>query len=146
MVTVELSKDEKLVLPESLGRSLGLREGDRVEVRRQDDVLWLQRKEMSDILGPLTDLSRIVSSSRPVGSVDVEKTWTSTATSRSMSTQSYLKELRALAERLSIDPRIRLVGTERGDLSATMDYMDRYACLPRDAMHLAVMARLGIEA
>lgn len=73
MVTVELSKDEKLVLPKSLGRSLGLREGDRVEVRRQDDVLWLQRKEMSDILGPLTDLSRIVSSSRPVGSVDVEK-------------------------------------------------------------------------
>lgn len=62
-----------------------------------------------------------------------------------MSTQSYLKELRALVERLSIDPRIRLVGTERGDLSATMDYMDRYACLPRDAMHLAVMARLGID-
>jgi len=73
MVTVQLSKDEKLILPESLGRSLGLREGDRVEVRRQDDVLWLQRKEMSDALGPLTDLSRIVSSSRPVGSVDVEK-------------------------------------------------------------------------
>ena len=74
MVTVQLSKDEKLILPESLGRSLGLREGDRVEVRRQDSILWLQRKEMSDALGPLTDLSRIVSSSRPVGSVDVEKT------------------------------------------------------------------------
>jgi hypothetical protein len=27
MVTVQLSKDEKLILPESLGRSLGLREG-----------------------------------------------------------------------------------------------------------------------
>ncbi len=73
MVTVQLSKDEKLILPESLGRSLGLREGDRVEVRRQDDVLWLQRKEMSDVLGPLTDLSRIISSSRPVGSADAEK-------------------------------------------------------------------------
>ena len=73
MVTVQLSKDEKLILPESLGRSLGLREGDRVEVRRQDGVLWLQRKEMSDVMGPLTDLSRIVSSSRPVGSVNVEK-------------------------------------------------------------------------
>ena len=73
MVTVQLSKDERLILPESLGRSLGLREGDRVEVRRQDGVLWLQRKEMSNVPGPLTDLSRIVSSSRPVGSVDVEK-------------------------------------------------------------------------
>ena len=73
MVTVQLSKDEKLILPESLGRSLGLREGDRVEVRRQDGVLWLQRKERSDVLGPLTELSKIVSSARPVGSVDVEK-------------------------------------------------------------------------
>ena len=73
MVTVQLSKDEAVVLPESLGRRLGLREGDRVEVRREDGVLWLQPQETSDVLGPLTDLSRIVSSSRPVGSVDVEK-------------------------------------------------------------------------
>ena len=72
MVTVELSKEEKLVLPESLGRSLGLREGDRVEVRRQNDVLWFQRKERLNDLGPLTELSKIVSSSRPIGSVDVE--------------------------------------------------------------------------
>ena len=74
MVTVQLSKEEKLILPESLGHSLGLREGDRVEVRRQDNVLWFQRKEVLEALGPLTDLSRIVSSSRPVGSVDVEET------------------------------------------------------------------------
>ena len=67
-------KDEKLILPESLERSLGLREGDFVEVRRQDDVLWLQRREMSDAVGPLTDLSGIVFSSHPVGSVDAEKT------------------------------------------------------------------------
>jgi bifunctional DNA-binding transcriptional regulator/antitoxin component of YhaV-PrlF toxin-antitoxin module len=73
MVTVQLSKEEKLVLPESLGHSLGLREGDRVEVRRQDGVLWLQRQETPESLGPLTDLSKIVSSSRPVGSVDVDK-------------------------------------------------------------------------
>jgi hypothetical protein len=77
MVTVQPSRDEKLILPESLGRSLGLRESDRVEVRRHvaghSDVLWLQRKEMSDVLGPLTDLSKIISSSRPVGSVDVEQ-------------------------------------------------------------------------
>ena len=72
MVTVELSKEEKLVLPESLGRSLGLRQGDRVEVRRQNDVLWFQRKERLSGLGPLTDLSKIVSSSRPIGSVDIE--------------------------------------------------------------------------
>jgi predicted nucleic acid-binding protein len=50
-----------------------------------------------------------------------------------------------LVERLSIDPRIRLVGTEGEDLFAVMDYMNEYACLPRDAMHLAVMARLGID-
>jgi hypothetical protein len=73
MVTVKLSKEEKLILPESLGRSLGLSEGDQVEVRRQNNVLWFQRKESLDALGPLTDLSRIVSSSRPVGSVDVEE-------------------------------------------------------------------------
>ena len=72
MVTVQLSTEEKLILPESLGRSLGLYEGDRVQVRRQDNVLWFQRKENLDTLGPLTDLARIVSSSRVVGSVDVE--------------------------------------------------------------------------
>jgi predicted nucleic acid-binding protein len=59
--------------------------------------------------------------------------------------QPYLGELRVLVDRLSIDPRIRLVGTEREDVSAAMEYMDRYACLPRDAMHLAVMTRLGID-
>ena len=74
MVTVQLSKEEKLILPESLGRSLGLYEGDRVQVRRQGNVLWFQRKENLDTLGPLTDLARIVSSSRAVGSVDVEAT------------------------------------------------------------------------
>jgi len=74
MVKVQLSKQKELVLPESLGRILGLSEGDRVEVRRQDSILWLQRKGTIQALGPLTDLARIVSSTRPTGSVDVEKT------------------------------------------------------------------------
>ena len=46
---------------------------------------------------------------------------------------------------LFIDPRVRIVGTERDDLPAALDAMDRYALLPRDAIHLSVMARLGIE-
>lgn len=74
MVTIQLSKQEELILPESLGRTLGLREGDRVEVRRQDHVLWLQRKDSLHTLGPLTELAQIVSSTRPLGSVDVEET------------------------------------------------------------------------
>ena len=74
MVTVQLSKREELVLPESLGRSLGLNEGDRVEVRRQDGILWLQRKGTGEAIGPLTELAQIVSSTRPAGSVDVEQT------------------------------------------------------------------------
>jgi len=74
MVRVRFSKREELVLPESLGRSLGLSEGDRVEVRRQDSVLWLQRKGTVQAVDPLTDLAHIVSSTRPTGSVDVEMT------------------------------------------------------------------------
>jgi predicted nucleic acid-binding protein len=57
----------------------------------------------------------------------------------------YLGELQILVNRLSVDPRIRLVGTEREDMPAALDLMDDYACLPRDAMHLAVMSRLGID-
>jgi predicted nucleic acid-binding protein len=57
----------------------------------------------------------------------------------------YLGELRTLVDRLSMDPRIRLVGTEREDMPAASDHMDDYARLPRDAMHLAVMSRLGID-
>jgi bifunctional DNA-binding transcriptional regulator/antitoxin component of YhaV-PrlF toxin-antitoxin module len=72
MVVVRFSKKDELILPESLGQVLGLREGDRVEVQRQDDVLRFQRRDEVSPPGPLTDLARIVSSSRPVGSVDVE--------------------------------------------------------------------------
>ena len=73
MVTIQLTKREELVLPESLGRTLGLSEGDRVQVRRQDNVLWLQRKDSLHTLGPLTELAGIVSSTRSPGSVDVEE-------------------------------------------------------------------------
>ncbi len=73
MVTVRFSKREYLILPESLGRTLGLREGDRVEVQRQDNILRFRRRDVVRSPGPLTDLARIVSSSRPVGSVDVER-------------------------------------------------------------------------
>ena len=73
MVTVRFSKKEELILPESLGRVLGLREGDRVEVQRQGNILRFQRRDVVPSPGPLTDLTRIVSSSRPAGSVDVER-------------------------------------------------------------------------
>ncbi len=73
MVTVRFSKSQELILPESLGKTLGLREGDRVQVQRQNDVLRIQRQESLQSPGPLTDLASIVSSSRPVGSMDVEK-------------------------------------------------------------------------
>jgi len=72
MVTVQFSKREELILPEPLGRALGLCEGDRVEVQRQGSILWLRRRTRERSPGPLTDLTRIVSSSRPVGSVDVD--------------------------------------------------------------------------
>lgn len=57
----------------------------------------------------------------------------------------YLGELGTLVHRLSVDPRIRLVGTEREDMLTALELMDDYALLPRDAMHLAVMSRLGID-
>ena len=73
MVTVRFSKTEELILPESLGQVLGLREGDRIEVQQQDNVLRFQRRDAVGSSGPLTDLARIVSSSQPVGSVDVDR-------------------------------------------------------------------------
>ena len=73
MVRVRFSRGKELILPERLGESLGLREGDRVQVRRQENVLWIRREETVRSPGPLTDLARIMSSSRPVGSVDVER-------------------------------------------------------------------------
>ncbi len=73
MITVRFSKRKELILPESLGKLLDLHEGDRVEVQRQDDTLQIQRSDDTYYSGQLTDLSKIISTSRPVGSVDVER-------------------------------------------------------------------------
>jgi bifunctional DNA-binding transcriptional regulator/antitoxin component of YhaV-PrlF toxin-antitoxin module len=72
MVKIQFSNQNDLVLPEPLGRALGLHEGDRVEVRRQDNVLCLCRWDPAYVPSPLTDLARIISSSRLSGSVDVD--------------------------------------------------------------------------
>jgi len=72
MVKVQFSSHKEIILPESLGRALGLHEGDRVEVRRQDNVLCFRRWDPASVPGPLTDLARIISSSCPPGSVDVD--------------------------------------------------------------------------
>lgn len=73
MVTVRLSKGQELIIPESLAERLGLREGDWVEVQRQGDVLRIRQRQAGRPVGPLTELAQIVSSSRPVGSVDVAR-------------------------------------------------------------------------
>ncbi len=73
MVTVRFSKGQELILPESLGKTLGLREGDQVEVQRRGEVLQIRRKPEVRSPGPLTEIARIVSSSWPVGSVDVTR-------------------------------------------------------------------------
>ena len=73
MVTVRFSTRQELILPQSLGKALGLHEGDRVEVQPHGDVLCFQRKNRVRFSRPLTDLTKIVSSSRPIGSVDIEK-------------------------------------------------------------------------
>jgi len=46
--------------------------------------------------------------------------------------QPYLGELRALVDRLSIDPRIQVVGTAPESMSVALDYMGSYSLLPRD--------------
>ena len=73
MVTVQLSPGEHLIVPEPLGRTLGLHEGDRVEVRRRGQVLWFRRRDTTPPPGPLTELCQIVSSSLLPNSVDVEE-------------------------------------------------------------------------
>jgi hypothetical protein len=72
MVKVQFSSHKEIILPESLGRALGLHEGDHVEVTRQDNVLCFRRWDPTSVPGPLTDLTRIISSSYPLGSVDVD--------------------------------------------------------------------------
>lgn len=59
--------------------------------------------------------------------------------------QPYLGELRALVDRLSIDPRIQVVGTAPESMSVALDYMGSYSLLPRDALHLTTMAHYGVD-
>jgi len=58
----------------------------------------------------------------------------------------HLGELRALVDRLAVDPRVRLVGMDPDAWPATLDYMDGLAFLPRDALHLTTMDRCGADA
>ncbi|MCX7855461.1 MAG: AbrB/MazE/SpoVT family DNA-binding domain-containing protein [Anaerolineae bacterium] len=60
MITVRFSKGQELVLPESLGRVLGLREGDRVEIRRLGKKLHIRRERRAFSPGPLTEISGII--------------------------------------------------------------------------------------
>jgi bifunctional DNA-binding transcriptional regulator/antitoxin component of YhaV-PrlF toxin-antitoxin module len=72
MIKVQFSNQDELILPKPLGRALGLHEGDRVDVRRQDNILCFRRWDPAHLPGPLTDLARIISSSRSPGSIDVD--------------------------------------------------------------------------
>lgn len=58
----------------------------------------------------------------------------------------HLGELQALVDRLAVDPRIRLVGTEPDVLPTALGIMDSLAFLPRDALHLTTMNRCGVDA
>jgi len=58
----------------------------------------------------------------------------------------HVGELRVLVDRLAVDPRLRLVGTEPDALPAALDYMDSLAFLPRDALHLTTMDHYGVDA
>jgi predicted nucleic acid-binding protein len=59
--------------------------------------------------------------------------------------QPYLGELRTLVDRLSSDSRIQVVGTGPEFIPVVLDYMGSYSLLPRDALHLATMARYGVD-
>jgi hypothetical protein len=72
LVTVQFSKQIKLTLPESLGQALGLQEGDQVEIWRYGQGLWLHPLKKLPFPGSLTNLTHIIPSNQPVGSVDLE--------------------------------------------------------------------------
>jgi predicted nucleic acid-binding protein len=57
----------------------------------------------------------------------------------------YLGELHALVDRLWIDPRVRLVGVEAETIYLALEHMETHSLLPRDALHLSVMVRHGID-
>jgi predicted nucleic acid-binding protein len=57
----------------------------------------------------------------------------------------YLSELRTLVERLSDDPRVQIVGQLSGSMLSALGYMEDYPLLPRDALHLTIMAQHGVD-
>lgn len=59
--------------------------------------------------------------------------------------QPHLGGLWALVDRLSSDSRVKIVGTGSQAVSFALDYMDDYSLLPRDALHLTIMARCGVD-
>lgn len=60
--------------------------------------------------------------------------------------QPFLGEVRALTDRLWIDPRVRVIGVEAETILIALEYMEAYPLLPRDALHLSTMARYGVDA
>jgi predicted nucleic acid-binding protein len=60
--------------------------------------------------------------------------------------QPYLGELRALVERLWVDPRTLIVGTRAEMIFTALEHMGAYSLLPRDALHLSCMVDYGIDA
>jgi len=58
----------------------------------------------------------------------------------------YLEEIRALVERLWIDPRTLIVGAEAETILVALEHMGAYSLLPRDALHLATMVGYGVDA
>lgn len=59
--------------------------------------------------------------------------------------QPHLGELRALVDRLSIDPFIQIVGMAPEFVQVALDYMGNYSLLPRDALRLTTMAHYGVD-
>jgi bifunctional DNA-binding transcriptional regulator/antitoxin component of YhaV-PrlF toxin-antitoxin module len=72
MVKVRIYQEDYVSMPESLGRKLGLQDGDQVELIRNGESIALRLCRQLLPPPPLTDLSKIISSSLPPGSVDVE--------------------------------------------------------------------------
>ena len=73
MVTVRVSDETDLQIPRRLSDELSLCDGDQVELVRRGDVVILQRVGSAESTRPLRELSGLVKSSRPPGSVDVSE-------------------------------------------------------------------------
>lgn len=59
--------------------------------------------------------------------------------------EPYIGALQKLVEGMYAHPRIRLVGTEPRFAVESLEYMQTFHVLPRDAYHLATMRHFGIK-